>query len=496
MHLRVLAAIAATLLLGCSSTVPPTASPGPTATPSPPPIATAAPTSSPAPTQISSPSAQPTATEAPSPTPATTPEPQGLRVDEAVIDRHLDALADIAQRNGGIRAAGTSGYDASADYVESLMAELGYEVTRQSFDFNFFDETAPVELTVGEHSWSGAEWLHANIYSASGSVSGQTEFVGDMFSAGCEQSDWNGFPDGRIAVVYGGLCYARDKVLAAQHAGASAIISLYPNWGANQTKRPTLLDPVGITIPAIAVGLEPADVLDDGGNGVNVTLSVQGETSRRWVDNVLAELSGGDEIVFLGGHLDSVLDGPGINDNGSGVATLLSLAQSLRDQPEPSATVRFGFWAAEEFGDLGSFDYVGRLPQAERDRISVYLNLDMVGSINAGLYVYNDLPTGEGAALGRQLLAALEDAGHPGSTVDAGGASDHAAFQAAGILTGGVFSGLDPLSPADAELFGGVANEPADPCYHLPCDTRANVDTGTAVILGNAIATVFEEWAY
>jgi hypothetical protein len=427
----------------------------------------------------------------PSPHPAT-----GLAIDEALIGDHLDALAAIAEQNDGIRAAGTPGYDASADYVEGVMAGLGYVVTRQSFTFPFFDETAPVTLSVGQDSWSGREWLHASLYSASGTVSAQTQFVGGTTTLGCESADWSGFPTGRIAVVYGGRCYTRDKVIAAQSAGALALISLYPGWGANQIKRPTLLDPAGISIPSIAVGAEPAQALASG-NGMNVVLSVQGETSNRRVDNVLAELPGeADDVVMLGGHLDSVLDGPGLNDNGSGVATLLAMASAIADGPQPSATIRLGFWSAEEFGDLGSADYISHLSSAERSRISVYLNLDMVGSPNAGLYVYDDLPTATDAALARQLLAALDDAGHPGLTTNTGGASDHAAFQNVGILTGGVFSGIDPLTADEAAKFGGIADVPADACYHLACDTRDNVDTGTALILGSAIAAVLGELAY
>ena len=68
---------------------------------------------------------------------------------------------------------------------------------------------------------------------------------------------------------------------------------------------------------------------------------------------------------MLGGHLDSVLGGPGLNDNGSGVATLLALAESVAAGEQPQATVRFGFWGAEEFGDIGSGEYVASLSEAE-----------------------------------------------------------------------------------------------------------------------------------
>ena len=97
--------------------------------------------------------------------------------------------------------------------------------------------------------------------------------------------------------------------------------------------------------------------------------------------NVIAELPGTNEdnVVMAGAHLDSVTAGPGIQDNGSGSAALLETALMMA-KLQPANTVRFAWWAAEELGLIGSTDYVEGLPQAERDRIALYLNYDMVGS--------------------------------------------------------------------------------------------------------------------
>jgi aminopeptidase S len=213
---------------------------------------------------------------------------------------------------------------------------------------------------------------------------------------------------------------------------------------------------------------------------------------------VIAETPGAtDEVVMLGGHLDSVLDGPGMNDNGSGVATLLSLARSLSEQQPPSRTIRFGFWGAEEFGEFGSAAYVAALDAAQRSRISAYLNLDMVASPNAGRFVYDepDAPSGSDE-LRDALMAALSEAGTPGEPIGVGGASDHFNFQQAGIPIGGVFSGLNPLTPEQGALFGGLPAEPADPCYHLACDTRDNINLDSALTLGDAIAQVVQGLAF
>ncbi len=454
------------------------------------PIPTPVPTSSNTATTTSA------ATSAPGP-----PSAAGIVVDAAEIARHLDALAQIADQNAGIRAAGTPGYVASADYVAAQLEQAGYDVQRMPVDFTFFDEAAPVVLDLGDQSWSGSEWLHAMLYSAPGDVSGPVESVAieggaAVGTAGCDPSDWSSFTRGDIAIVFGGPCFRRDQVTLAQQAGAVALVALYTSWQANQARRPTLVDPSGITIPAIAVGSEPAAALLAAAE-TRAVAHIQSSVEMRqaFADNVIASLLGSsDRIVMLGGHLDSVLDGPGINDNGSGVATLLAIAASLSRQPQPAATVRFGFWTGEELGDLGSAAYVAGLPEGDFARFGAYLNLDMVSSPNAARFVYANAgaPAGSGA-ITDDLLAALDALGAPGQALDIGPASDHYAFQQAGIAIGGVFSGLGPLTPDQAALFGGRAGVPADACYHLACDTRANVDIENGRLLGQAIAEVLQE---
>jgi hypothetical protein len=427
-----------------------------------------------------------------------TAAPNGLLVDESLIAGHLDALQQIAEANGGIRAAGTPGYDASADYVVQVMTALGYQVERQAFEFPFYDEAEPVTLSVGDQTWTSPEWLHAALYSGDGDVEGPLRFVGSgSFTNGCDSNDWSGFAAGSVAMVEGGGgCYTRQKVELAQGAGAAAMISLYPTWARNEIKRPTLLGP-GITIPVVAAGREPWLAIVDL-DGVTARVSVRGDARTATVDNIIATLPGQTErVVMLGGHLDSVLDGPGINDNGSGVATLLSLAASMAARPQPVATVRFGFWSAEEFGVLGSSAYVEALDASERGLMNAYLNLDMVGSPNPGRFVYDDATSPAGSdELTTALLGAFDALGQPALTEDTGGASDHFAFGEAGIPVGGVFSGLGPMTAQDADLFGGVVDEIMDPCYHLVCDTRDNVDLDNAVLLGQAIANVLRDLAY
>ena len=64
---------------------------------------------------------------------------------------------------------------------------------------------------------------------------------------------------------------------------------------------------------------------------------------------------------MAGAHLDSVPEGPGINDDGSGVAAVLETAVQLGNSPHVHNAVRFGFWGAEELGLIGSRNYVESL---------------------------------------------------------------------------------------------------------------------------------------
>ena len=209
--------------------------------------------------------------------------------------------------------------------------------------------------------------------------------------------------------------------------------------------------------------------------------------------NVLAELPGsGSGVVMIGAHLDSVAAGPGINDNGSGVATLLVIAGQLRGLPPPDETIRFAFWGAEEGGPFGSRAYVESLSAEERTEIVAYLNFDMLASPNAVRFVYDedDAPAGS-ADLTALFAAAIEEAGLAWDPIDVDGRSDHGPFAAAGIPIGGLFSGgRELVTEEQAAQFDAVAGEPSDPCSDAACDTIDNVDLGTHVELSRIAARV------
>ena len=110
--------------------------------------------------------------------------------------------------------------------------------------------------------------------------------------------------------------------------------------------------------------------------------------SPRLAWSVISETRVGDpdKVIMLGAHLDSVKAGPGINDNGSGVAALLTIMRSFRRSSfKYQARVRFAWWAAEEEQMLGSTRYVDMLSKriSELNKVRYYFNYDMLGSVNA-----------------------------------------------------------------------------------------------------------------
>ena len=220
-------------------------------------------------------------------------------------------------------------------------------------------------------------------------------------------------------------------------------------------------------------------------------------------DNVLADLPGSRRggVVMAGGHLDSVPEGPGINDNGSGVAALLEIAEEVQELGvRPRRRLRFGFFGKEERGHLGSTAYVGRLSGRQRSRMTAYVNLDMLGSRNGGRFFYGGGRSRRDrrvvAAIERTMRRYLRSRGVPLGEVDLHGLSDHASFAATGIPVAGLYSGSDEVKTRRQQrAWGGRAGRPFDRCYHRPCDTLAGIDRGSLSELADTAAVAIHRLA-
>jgi len=200
-------------------------------------------------------------------------------------------------------------------------------------------------------------------------------------------------------------------------------------------------------------------------------------------------------VVMVGAHLDSVFEGPGINDNGSGSATLLEMAV-LMGKAHPLNKVRFAWWGAEESGLVGSTYYVNQLSEDERGRIKAYLNADMVGSPNFANFIYDgdgsdfglQGPPGS-AAIERLLRAYFDLRNQPSEGTEIDFRSDYAQFFEVGIPFGGLFTGAEGIkSEEQAQRYGGAAGQAYDPCYHSECDDLGNISREALELHGDALA--------
>ena len=431
--------------------------------------------------------------------------------------RHLAAFQRIANGAGGNRAAGTPGHERSARYAGRLLEAAGYEVTYQQFDFDYREPVTErlTQLTPAERELP----IRLMTYTAGtpeGGIEAPLADAGD----GCESSD---FPEsafqGRIALIARGTCTFAQKAANAAAAGAVGAV-VYNNVPGSLSGTLDAASPA--TIPVGGISQEDgAALLRDlsgpsagtagtagtretpepsgaAGTEVRVRLELRERSERRTGTNVLADSPGGDpsRVVMVGAHLDSVPAGPGINDNGSGAAGVLETALQLA-AVDPVGRhgnrVRFALWSAEEEGLLGSRHYVAGLSAAERDQLALYLNFDMIGSPNHGVFVHTpEAGPGAQAGGGRQattadpevlaaisadLTAFLEARGDAPAPVGFDGRSDYAPFLEAGIPAGGAFTGAEGIkTETEAARWGGTPGEPFDPCYHEACDDHANID--------------------
>ncbi|MFE7751192.1 M28 family metallopeptidase [Streptomyces sp. NPDC057428] len=421
--------------------------------------------------------------------------------------RHLERFQAIADSADGHRAAGSLGHDASAAYVYRLLQKAGYRVGYQAFDF-VYTETLAEKLSVVSPTPRDIG-IKAMTYTRStpeGGITAALAVVPADDTTGCEAADYGGATfTGKIALIKRGGCSFAQKQEAASVAGAAGAV-IYNNT--EGVLSGTLGDVASGKIPTGGLTLAEGEklVADLAKGEVKVSFEIRQLQEERTTRNVVAETRGGNaaKTVMLGAHLDSVTDGPGINDNGSGSAGLLEVALELaKTHRDPANKVRFAWWSAEENGLLGSEAYVAKLSDAQREKIALYLNFDMIASPNGAQFVFDgddsdgvgEGPGPEGSAqLERDINDFLDRKGKPHTGTDFTGRSDYGPFIEAGIPSGGTDTGAEGIkTAAQAETFGGTAGIAYDPCYHAACDDLDNIDMGhfdtNIDVIANAVGT-------
>jgi hypothetical protein len=364
------------------------------------------------------------------------------------VGADLRALQKAADEHDGTRAAGTGGDKATGTYLAERLKDDGYRVTTQRFQVPLYRESRPPRVEIDGKPLRDVRTLQ---FSPAGHGTGRVRAVG----LGCRAGDFRDLRRGEVALIRRGDCFFWQKALGATRAGAAAVLMV------NDGPKPPpgslfRFNPRGIPV----VGLGSA--AGEGLAGRRASVGVAATVAQRETTNVIADVGPEDapHVVMVGAHRDSVPAGPGLNDDGSGVVSLLALADRFpADRLPPRSALRLAFWGGEELGLLGSAHYVRGLPADQRTRIADYLNLDMVASPGARPAVYDGNAIDGAARLGALRIEATLRRHLPPNApqVRLEGDSDHASFERVDIPAGGLFTGLDD-------------------CYHQGCDTIRNVD--------------------
>jgi len=438
-----------------------------------------------------------------------------VKVD-AIMD-HLLRLESIAAIDGLYSRSVRKNYNASAEYIISQLAPY-----------------CPVEiqpLVVPVHEEIDRPQLYLD-YPLKTTFQYGVDFIGMRYGGsgrhnitarvsevkiGCSREDFAGFIPGYIALIReGDGCEVVDKAFLAEEFGASAILFY------NQQSRTALLsitrvrtvdwkegDPL-VTKPAFSISNLLGKTLAETPDAVvslyaNMLLTLDNTYS------VICQTPTGstDNVIMMGAHLDSVPEGPGVNDNGSGSASLLEIALQFFKTGVPNRNaVRFAWWGAEEIGLLGARHYVRNLQQnnpTEFNKLVFYANYDMVGSPNFVTYIHdgyqvNDNIPQETRAQSQKIQQMYETyfKGEelPYTLTSMTGGSDYLPFIEAGIPCSGLATGASGIKTMpDRETYGGFANAQHDPCYHLSCDTWLNVSQEAIRQCSQAAAYVLENFA-
>ncbi|KAH8123359.1 aminopeptidase Y [Trichoderma asperellum] len=399
-----------------------------------------------------------------------TPDAVERDIEENNLRNVLWNLNHIADSNGGNRAFGFPGYNASIDFIlERMVTRFGKEFDTYVQPFNHTFETTRSIKVIGPDDED--VYVISLQYNTATPLPGGIKAplvdtpVDDLRGSACFEDQWDGInAAGKIALVKRGVCAIADKLKLAKSHGALAVI-LYNNVPGKPIASATLsASNLGLLVPVGVITLEDGsdwkERLADG-EELTATLIVDSENELRESWNIISETKQGDpnNVTMLGAHLDSVQAGAGVNDDGSGTAALLEIATSFQKYEGLANKVRFAWWGAEESGLIGSLYYGQHLSEEDADHIRFYFNYDMIGSKQPIYAVYADTEAHETG--GSILFDYLKAKGKPVYYGGFGSSSDYVAFLELGIPSSGLFTG---------------AGAPEDECYHQACDNLDNIN--------------------
>jgi Zn-dependent M28 family amino/carboxypeptidase len=426
------------------------------------------------------------------------------------VTEHQQALQNIADLNNGTRYTRTPGFAASAAYVKATLENAGYDAHYEMFNMPIWrEDKAPVleqvSPTAKTYTAGSADddnspdvdfiaFEHSPTATLSNVAVVPTNDVTipspGGTTSGCEMSDFPDAVKGAVALIQRGTCAFVQKLQNAKTAGAVGVILF--NEGDTDSRTNALFrsaDP-GYTLPAVlsstAVGKELYDAYTAGKNPT-VNLSTFGVDEEHLYPNVVAETPGGDpdHVLLAGAHLDSVPAGPGVQDDGSGTAFQLAMAEAIaKSDRQPRYKIRFLWFGGEEDGLVGSQYYAAHMSNADVAKSVAMIDTDMIASPNFARLVYDGNGSAKGNPAGPAGSGVIEDTfvkywrrqGFASEQIPFDGRSDYVGFINRGIPGGGIFAGAEAhKTNAQVSKYGGVAGEQLDPCYHEPCDSYATL---------------------
>jgi len=444
------------------------------------------------------------------------------------------------------RNSGEPGYKASADYVAKLMKDAGYDVTIQTYKFLYyaytgipsFSEVSPTAHTYTlNDDWGPGQstgTADAAIQPAGGIILPPTALTSS--TSGCTSGDFSGFTPGRIALIQRGGCNFGQKVQTAQAAGASGVIIF--NEG-NPDRQDLLIgsmvdaagNPIAPSIPVAFVDFAHGiDLLNQYNAAVqNHTVLPQMHMSitaivdpNRDDYNVIAESKGGDKnhVLVVDAHLDAIY-GAGMLDNASGSATILDVAQKMKNV-QPLNKLRFIWFGGEEIGLLGSAYYVNNLSGNEASHIGYDLDADVTATPNYTIGVLDpaapDLFSGvstntfpnrvyKASGIARDQAIGYFDSIGKNHELFSPEGTDAISFNQIGIPASGLLTGQDCCkNQHEVDLFGGFlgnfeGNIPSfdGGCVDNPflwCDNLANNDKTVFTFMSKAFASMVVQMAF
>ncbi|KPM42616.1 Aminopeptidase Y [Neonectria ditissima] len=413
------------------------------------------------------------------------------------LEAHAKSFYDIAKSgeaeyNHPTRVIGSLGHVGTLSYVTDELAKLGdyYSVSKQPFPAvsgNVFES----RLVLGSEVPKDASPMGLTPPTAN-----RQPVYGDLVvvaNDGCDESDYPKNVTGNIALIQRGTCPFGTKSGNAGKAGAVAAIVYNTDddevHGTLGTPSPYHIATFGLS------GKDGKAIVKriNGGEKIDSIAYIDAEVKTISTTNIIAQTRDGDpdNCVMLGGHSDSVAEGPGINDDGSGSISVLEIATQLT-KFKVNNCVRFAWWAGEEEGLLGSDHYVEVLPKEENKKIRLFMDYDMMASPNFAYQIYN--ATNDESPAGSEELRNLyvdwyEDQGLNYTFIPFDGRSDYDGFIRGGIPAGGIATGAEGIkTKKEVEQFGGKAGDWYDPCYHQLCDDLSNLNYTAWVVNTKLIA--------